>query len=327
MQVLAAKGNKMAQGNESVKDRAIKKLERDMGPEIIAALNDPKTVEIMLNADGNVWCEALGKPMRRIGVMRLGQAQAIIETVAGYHDKEVTRRAPIIEGELPIDGSRFAGQLPPVVLFPTFTIRKKALLIYTLEQYVDAGIMTQAQMKAITRAVAEHKNILVVGGTGSGKTTLVNAIINQMVVNDPNERIIIIEDTGEIQCAASNFVQFHTSAEVNMTALLKTSLRMRPDRILVGEVRGPEALDLLMAWNTGHEGGAATLHANNAVAGLDRLKMLISMHSDSPQPIEPLIAAAVHVVVHIARTSEGRRVKEIIGISAYKDGQYSIRRG
>jgi len=143
-----------------------------------------------------------------------------------------------------------------------------------------------------------------------------------MVVNDPSERVVIIEDTGEIQCSAENYVQYHTTAEVNMTALLKTTLRMRPDRILVGEVRGPEALDLLMAWNTGHEGGAATLHANNATAGLDRLAMLISMHRDSPKPIEPLIGEAVHVVVHIARTTEGRRIQEIIEVSGYREGRY-----
>lgn len=143
-----------------------------------------------------------------------------------------------------------------------------------------------------------------------------------MVLTDPAERVLIIEDTGEIQCAATNFVQYHTSIDVTMTMLLKTALRMRPDRILVGEVRGPEALDLLMAWNTGHEGGAATLHANNARAGLDRLAMLISMNPESPRPIEPLIAEAVHVVVHITRTPEGRRVEEILMISGYRNGQY-----
>ncbi|MGF2040633.1 MAG: ATPase, T2SS/T4P/T4SS family, partial [Nostoc sp. CmiVER01] len=146
--------------------------------------------------------------------------------------------------------------------------------------------------------------------------------INEMVIQDPTERVFIIEDTGEIQCAAENYVQYHTSIDVNMTALLKTTLRMRPDRILVGEVRGPEALDLLMAWNTGHEGGAATLHANNAKAGLDRLAMLISMHPDSPKPIEPLIGEAVHVVVHIARVEGSRRIQEILEVSGYVNGQY-----
>ena len=182
--------------------------------------------------------------------------------------------------------------------------------------------MTTAQNVAIRAAVVAHRNILVVGGTGSGKTTLVNAIINEMVLHDSSERIFIIEDTGEIQCAAENFVQYHTTLEVPMTTLLKTTLRMRPDRILVGEVRGAEALDLLDAWNTGHEGGAATLHANNAAAGLARLKSLISRNESAPSEIEPLIAEAVHVVVHIARTPEGRRIEEILEVIGYQDGQY-----
>jgi len=306
----------------SIKERAKRKLERDMGPEFLAALSDPKTVEIMLNADGKLWQEKLGEPMQCIGSMRVAQAQAIIETIAGYHGKEVTRQKPILEGELPLDGSRFAGQIPPVVPAPIFAIRKKAVAIFTLDQYVESGVMTPGQRDVLIEAVRAHRNVLVIGGTGSGKTTLVNALINQMVINDPTERVFIIEDTGEIQCAAENYVQYHTSLDVSMTALLKTTLRMRPDRILVGEVRGPEALDLLMAWNTGHEGGAATLHANNAKAGLDRLAMLISMHSDSPKPIEPLIGQAVHVVVHIARSEGGRRVQEIIEVLGFDHGRY-----
>lgn len=306
----------------SISERAKRKLERDMGSECLAALNDPKTVEIMLNADGKLWQERLGEPMKCIGSMRVAQAQAIIETVAGYHGKEVTRQKPILEGELPLDGSRFAGQLPPVVPAPTFAIRKKAVAIFTLDQYVDSGAMTAGQRDVLIEAVRAHRNILVIGGTGSGKTTLVNAIINQMVVNDPTERVFIIEDTGEIQCSAANYVQYHTSIDVSMTALLKTTLRMRPDRILVGEVRGPEALDLLMAWNTGHEGGAATLHANNAKSGLNRLAMLISMHPDAPKPIEPLIGEAVHVVVHISRFEGHRRVQEILEVSGFDGGRY-----
>jgi type IV secretion system protein VirB11 len=311
----------------SVKERAKVKLERDMGPALFAALNDPKTVEIMLNADGKVWQERLGEKMQCIGTLRPAQAQAIIETVAGYHGKEVTRKKPILEGEFPLDGSRFAGQIPPVVPegTVTFAIRKKAVKIFTLDQYVEAGIMTPAHRDALVEAVAAHRNILVVGGTGSGKTTLVNAIIHQMVVNDPTERVFIIEDTGEIQCAAKNHVQYHTALDVGMTALLKTTLRMRPDRILVGEVRGAEALDLLDAWNTGHEGGAATLHANSASAGLTRLRSLITRNEAAPAEIEPLIGEAVHVVVHIARTPEGRRIQEVLEVSGYANGQYSTK--
>ncbi len=307
---------------DSIKERAKKKLERDIGPELMQALNDSKTVELMLNSDMNVWLERLGEPMQCIGTLRPAQAQAIIETIAGYHGKEITRSKPILEGEFPLDGSRFAGQIPPVVTAPTFAIRKKAIAIFTLKQYVESGIMTATQKKILVDAVVAHRNILVIGGTGSGKTTLVNAIINEMVITDPTERVFIIEDTNEIQCAAKNYVQYHTSLDVSMTTLLKTTLRMRPDRILVGEVRGAEALDLLDAWNTGHEGGAATLHANNATAGLTRLRSLITRNPDAPTEIEPLIGEVVHLIVHIARTPKGRRIQEILEVSGYCAGQY-----
>jgi len=310
----------------TLKDRARRKLDRDMGPLLISALNDPQTVEIMVNADGRVWQEKLGETMACIGDLRSAQAEAIIKTVAGYHGKEITRLKPIIEGEFPLDGSRFAGQLPPIVLSPTFAIRKKAIAIFTLEQYVEQTMMTVKQCRIIKSAVSEHRNILVVGGTGSGKTTLVNAIINEMVLNDPSERIFILEDTGEIQCAAENSVQYHTSLDVSMTQLLKTTLRMRPDRILVGEVRGEEALDLLDAWNTGHEGGAATLHANDALSGLTRLKSLITRNKSAPSDIESLIGEAVHLVVHVTRIPYGRRIQEIIEVDGYRRGSYRTKK-
>ncbi|CZP19377.1 P-type conjugative transfer ATPase TrbB [Legionella pneumophila] len=308
----------------TVKDRAKEKLRRDLGGLIETALSDPKTVELMLNADGKLWQERLGETMRCIGSISNARAESIIKTVAGFHGKEVTRFKPILEGELPLDGSRFAGQLPPVVSNPTFAIRKKAISVFTLDEYVQSEIMTAAQCKVIKKAVSNHRNILVIGGTGSGKTTLVNTIINEMVRSAPEERVFIIEDTGEIQCSAENCVQYHTTIDVSMTQLLKTTLRMRPDRILVGEVRGSEALDLLDAWNTGHEGGAATLHANNALAGLHRLKSLITRNPAAPAEIEPLIGEAVHCVVHIARTPQGRRVEEIISVNGFENGQYLI---
>jgi len=315
----------LQENTQTVRDRAISKLERDIGEAMSLALNDPKTVEVMLNADGVLWQERMGEPMRSIGRLRASQGESIIKTVAGYHGKVITRQNPVLEGEWPLDGSRFAGQLPPIVQAPVFAIRKKAIAIFTLAQYVEAGIMTQQQMDVIVEAVTNHRNILIIGGTGSGKTTLVNAVISEMVKSFPCERYCIIEDTGEIQCAAENYVQYHTSLDVSITALLKVILRMRPDRIFVGEVRGGEALDLLDAWNTGHPGGAATLHANSAAEGLTRMKSLVSRNSAAPTEIEPLIGEVVHVVVHIARTAQGRRVQEILEISGYRDGRYITR--
>lgn len=217
----------------TVKDRAKSKLERD-AREILSALQDPETVEIMVNADGRIWQEKLGQKIQHIGNIQSAQIEAVIKTVAGFHGKEVNRFNPMIEGEFPLDNSRFAGQLPPIVSSPTFAIRKKAIKIFTLEQYVETGVLSPRHGDVIKEAVRKHRNILVIGGTGSGKTTLINAIINEMVLSDPDERIFILEDTGEIQCAAQNFVQYHTTLDVDMTQLLKTTLRMRPDRILVG---------------------------------------------------------------------------------------------
>ncbi|ALQ51122.1 P-type conjugative transfer ATPase TrbB [Nitrosomonas ureae] len=309
----------------TVKDRAKSKLERD-AREILSALQDPETVEIMVNADGRIWQEKLGQKIQHIGNIQAAQVEAVIKTVAGFHGKEINRFNPIIEGEFPLDNSRFAGQLPPIVTAPTFAIRKKAIKIFTLEQYVETSVLSPKHSSVIKEAVRKHRNILVIGGTGSGKTTLINAIINEMVQSDPDERIFILEDTGEIQCAAQNFVQYHTTLNVDMTQLLKTTLRMRPDRILVGEVRGPEALDLLDAWNTGHEGGAATLHANDAMSGLTRLESLISRNPSAPKEIMPLIAEAVDMVVHITRTPHGRKIQQIIEVQGFKRGSYQIKK-
>lgn len=294
-------------------DRTRAMLHRVLGSDILEALEHPRTIEIALNPDGSLWVESLGARLRRIGHRDEAAATSIVRTIAGAVGKELNARTPLLECELPLDGSRVSAQVPPVVEGPSFTLRKRASQIFTIPQYVEAGTMTQAQADTLLAAVANHRNILVIGGTGTGKTTLVNAIIHAMVEHDPDERLVIIEDTRELQCAAADSVRYKTAPDLNihMTQLLRTTLRMRPDRILVGEVRGPEALDLLMAWNTGHEGGVATLHADHCLAGLSRLAMLVSMNPEAPRQIEPLIAEAVHVLVHIKKTPAGRRINEI----------------
>jgi type IV secretion system protein TrbB len=295
-------------------ERQMEKLRRDFGSVFLAALGDPDTVEILLNADGTLWQEKLGESMRPIGSLSSTSAEAAIRTIAACLQTTITRDNPTIECELPLDGSRFAGQIPPVVTAPVFAVRKRASRVFTLQQYVDAKIITPEQKQILCEAIRDHRNILVTGGTGTGKTTLTNALIHELTDQFPGERLVIIEDTGELQCSARNYVQYHTSPERSMTHLVRHSLRVRPDRILVGEVRGPEALDLLMSWNTGHEGGIATIHANNAAAGLTRLSTLVSMHPDAPREIEPLIGEAVDIIVHIGRTEKSRVVREILKV-------------
>lgn len=308
---------------DSSASRLQEKLSRNFGPLFMAALADKKTVEILLNPDGTLWQERLGEALRPIGTMSHSSALAAMNTVASMLGKTLTYESPRLEGELPIDGSRFAGLISPAVLAPTFAIRKKASSVFTLDHYVDAAILSQTHCHVIKQAVKDHRNIVVIGGTGTGKTTLTNGIIHEMVQANPLERFLVIEDTGEIQCAAKNHVALHTSSTVTMTDLLRTSLRLRPDRIIVGECRGAEALDLLDAWNTGHEGGVATIHANHPAAGLTRLRSLISRNPASPREIEPLIAEAVHFVVHIAKISNHRRqVLEVLEVKGFGDHGY-----
>lgn len=309
-----------------VKRRLLQKLERDCGPVLQGALRDPRTVEVMLNPDGRLWQERLGEKMMPIGNVPRIQALGILKTVAAFHEQVVTKDSPKLECEWPLDGSRFAGQLPPIVSEVTFAIRKKASAVFTLDQYVEQEIMTAAQAAALRQAVRDHRNVLVIGGTGSGKTTLINALIAEMVVANPHERFVTIEDTAELQCTAENKVQYYTTTSVNMADLVKGTLRMRPDRILVGEVRDGTALDLVDAWNTGHEGGAGTLHANSPEAALSRLQSLITRNPAAPRVIEPVIAEAVHIVVHITRTAtRSRRVEAILAIDGYENGNYLTR--
>jgi P-type conjugative transfer ATPase TrbB len=310
-------------GDSESKQRELRKLKADLGPVVLAALEDPLTVEVVLNADGCLWQECLGESMREVGRMEPWQAEALIGTVAAILKVTVTRDNPRLEGELP-DGSRFAGLLPPIVSAPSFAIRKRASAVFTLGEYVAAGIMTAGQMEVLCDGIRDHRNLIASGPTGSGKTTLLNGLIAEAVRQFPDERFLILEDTTEIQCAAQNALQLRTSESVSMTQLLRSTLRFRPDRILVGEVRGGEAFDLLLAFNTGHEGGFSSLHANNAQAALSRLSMLISTSPGAPRHIEPFIAEVRPVIVHIVRHEGSRKVREIIEVTGYGPNGFQV---
>jgi type IV secretion system protein VirB11 len=308
-------------------------LRTAMGPTIAAALADPATQEIMVNPDGVLRVDRLGEGRIDTGTRyESAQVERIIRLVASHARTEVHANAPIVSAELPPHGEgageRFEGILPPVSLAPCFSIRKPAAKIYTLLDYVKDGIMPAETARLLSMAVVERKNILVAGGTSSGKTTLANALLAEMAHCD--ERVIIIEDTRELQCAASDVVALRTrsigggsAGTVTMADLVRSTLRLRPDRIIVGEVRGKEALDMLKAWNTGHPGGIATVHANSAVSALYRLEQLVQ-ESVVTVP-RRLIAEAIDMIAFISGRGLARRVETIARVAGVDpDGGYAV---
>jgi P-type conjugative transfer ATPase TrbB len=301
------------------KRRISEKLIYELG-QVYELLRDPTVIEIMLNPDGELWVEHLGEPKKQFGYMSRSQAEGLMNTIASELDVEHTALNPILECELPLDGSRFAALLPPVVEGPSFAIRKRALMVFTLQDYVDKGIMTELQRSVIEAAVRARKNILIAGGTGSGKTTLTNAVVQYIVDACPNDRLLIMEDTRELQCTAKNKVQMRSGKRASMRKLLKTMMRFCPDRILVGEVRDRTALDLLKAWNTGHPGGAATIHANSAYDGLLRMELLLK--EATPGDMYSLVASAVNLIVFIEKCSGSRRITEIVRVNEYDGHKY-----
>lgn len=309
------------QQEQQAHGRRIEQMRRILGPDIAALFDDVRVVEIMANPDGRVFVERLGSGISDFGVIDASRVQSFLGLMADYLQTTVSRDRPIVEGAMPIEfmRSRFAGAIPPMVEGASFSIRLPARSVYTLDQYLETGILRPEQHATLIAAISERKNIVVSGGTGSGKTTLSNALIDVISRQSSiGQRIVIIEDTRELQCTAPNVVQFLTDddADIDMTRLLKLTLRYRPDRILVGEVRDKAALALLKAWNTGHPGGIATVHANNPEAALLRLDQLCQ-EAGVPSQTD-LIREAVDVVVQIARDPEhsaGRRVTAILEVN------------
>lgn len=300
--------------------RLIRKLQEALGDQLCVALDDATVVEIMLNPDGRLFIERLGHGVAPAGEMSAATAEVVIGSVAHALHSEADDDRPIVSGELPIGGHRFEGLLPPVVAAPTFTIRRRASRLIPLDDYVAAKIMTEHQASLIRNAIAARMNIVISGGTGSGKTTLANAVIAEIVETAPEDRMVILEDTAEIQCKAENAVALHTSDAIDMGRLLKSTMRLRPDRIIVGEVRDGAALTLLKAWNTGHPGGVTTIHSNTAESALRRLEQLTA--EASQQPMREVIGEAVDLIVSIERTPRGRVVRDVLHVESFVNGHY-----
>jgi type IV secretion system protein TrbB len=333
-------------GLEQVGVRRNEKLVRELGPIVASCLKDPRTEDILLNADSNLWVKRAHEDFGVIGRMTSAQALSAFGTIAAIRDTVINHENPILETELPTDGSRFEALIPPVVRQPVFAIRQRPRCVFTLSDYETAGILThkddalnrsrhenqfielvrgQRHADVIRAAIKHRKNILVAGSTGSGKTTFINALLDELAVIAPADRLLIIEDTPELQCNVKNSVALLAVGRVSMLDCLRASMRLKPTRIVVGEVRGPEALSMLKAWNTGHPGGAASVHANDARSALIRLESLVAEATDAPQ--QHLIAEAVNVVVFVDNEpmiKAGRKVREVAVVKGYRGSSYEL---
>lgn len=303
-------------------DRRIRMLRTAMGPLIAAALEDPDVVEIMLNPDHSLWVDRLSTGRAPMGAeLSEEDGERIIRLVAAHVGAEVHRGRPLLTAELPETGERFEGILPPAAPGPAFALRKRAVGVIPLDRYVADGMMTAEQAAFLCAAVRDRQNILIAGGTSTGKTTLANALLAEIAAT--GDRVLVLEDTVELQCAARDHVPLRTRAGVvSMTELVRATMRLRPDRVIVGEVRGGEALDLIKVWGTGHPGGIATIHAGSALGALLRLEQLILEVAVNPP--RALIAEAVNVVIHIAGRGRRRRIERIARVTGFDATGYQL---
>jgi type IV secretion system protein TrbB len=309
-----------------IAERRLEALRHALGPTALAALIDTDVVEILANPDGQLILDKIGGGRAATGETLSPEARdRVIRLIADYVGEPVLPEDPRLSGVLPETGERFQGVLPPVSRAPAFSIRKRPARIFTLSDYQEQGNVTAEQRDLIELAATDRKNILISGGTSSGKTTLANAILALPAFSET--RTILIEDTPELQCSAWDQVALltrRTPKLIGVVDLVRDSLRLRPDRIVVGEMRdGAAALETLKAWNTGHPGGLSTIHANSASHALLRLEDLTS----EVAAIIPrrAIGQAIDLVIHIARTREGRRVEGLIEISGTEDEHYLMR--
>lgn len=303
---------------EAGRARSRQMLRTALGQALLARLEDPAVGEVMLNPDGRVWIDRfdVGLVDAELTVLP-ADAERVLRLVAHHVGAEIHAGRPRLSAELPGSGERFEGLVAPLARAPTFSIRKPASLVFKLDDYVASGVMGAREGQVLAQAVADRANILVAGPTSSGKTTLVNALLAQIALGE--DRVILLEDLRELQCAAPNQVALRTCEGLaSLTDLVRSALRLRPDRIIIGEVRGPEALDLIKAWGTGHPGGVGTLHAGSALGALLRLEQLIQ-EAVITAP-RGLIADTIDLIAVLTGRGKARRLTELVRVEGLGPG-------
>lgn len=307
---------------QTCRDRSSLMLRTAMGSQIASALDDPNVLEVMLNPDGLLWVDRMAGGRLAVGKLSASDGERIIRLVAAHVGSEVHRTRPLLSAELPVTGERFEAVLPPASPAPAFAMRKRAIHAFTLDQYECEGILSSHQADCLREAVQQRLNILIAGPTSSGKTTLANALLAEVAKTD--DRVLVLEDTVELQCTARDQVSLRSQPGiVTMADLVRSTLRLRPDRIVVGEVRGAEALDLIKAWGTGHPGGIATIHAGSSLGALLRMEQLIlEVAHTAPRP---LIAEAVDLIVVLDGRGRERRVRQLSRVLGYDEQGYRLK--
>jgi type IV secretion system protein TrbB len=326
--------------------RLSEKLRDELGP-LIAGLLDHSTglEDIVVNEDSRIWVKRTGSSFEQVGELSSRGARGAMMTIASMQKTTVTELRPVLETQLPIWKFRFAGLIEPVVPSPAFAIRVKPDRKRSLRDLQMQGILTRKDdprnrraeqeefiarlqgldhIEVIQEAIRSRKNILIVGGAGAGKTTIANAVLEEIGILTPGDRVLVIEDTQELLLDSANSLSMLATTDFDQLKCLKIALRLKPDRIIVGEVRdGAAALPLLKAWNTGHPGGVSTIHANSATEALVRLEDLVREATEAPQ--QRTIAAAVDVVISVVNDPvEGRKVQEVAIVTGYQDGRYLL---
>jgi type IV secretion system protein VirB11 len=300
-------------------------IESKIGQLILNKLKDPEIKDISLNPDGTLWEDRIGKGWIQIGTMDQDLAKGFLNAVASFLDVRFNYDEPILQGELPnlepFKGERIQAMMPPNTPGYQFTIRKPSIKILTLFDYVQSGALSENLAKAIELGIEQRKNILIAGGTATGKTTLANAILEAIARITPNDRLYIIEDTVELRPTSKNYVATRTSPGVDEDALLVSGLRNAPKRIILSEIRRKEAFTFLDALNTGHEGGLATIHANSCLDSLYRLENILKKWNFTPSPEE--IAHSINMVIHIKRGIGAPKIHEV-GLVSYKNSKYIV---
>jgi type IV secretion system protein VirB11 len=308
---------------EEQRIRLLEKLSREVSGAIQLALDEKSVIEVVCNSDGSVWKLSQSSGWNEIDKISPAKADSILSTVAALTDNIINNDNPQIQCVFPLDGSRLQGLLPPAVTAPVFDIRKHSQHIYSIEEYIAAGIMTSAQAEIIKEAVISRKNILISGGTCSGKTTLTKTIIDLAAkLGAQGERFVIIEDTRELYCTAKNSVSIHAYTRDMLSKFTQSAMRLRPDRVILGEVRGREAYDLMYLLNSGHPGSFTTIHANDARMALHKFLMLARESGEDVHPQR--VVECFDIVVSISRTDSKLRISEIVEVQDYEVSDFII---